>query len=130
MADSAAPTRAPGQKAQDLSSAWREAERRRDRLNPGADGFRQAGIDAVNAWLAYQHEVAPSHPDDVTVVADDQRRYVAVSSNVIALLGYQPSELMGRLIDELAAPPLVDATPALWQAAVIVANAASPCGCG
>jgi PAS domain S-box-containing protein len=107
------PSVVPGRRVHALLSAWRAAERQRIDLPPEAEAYRDAGIDAVRAWLDYQLEVAPT--DEVILVADDDRRYVAATGNVTALLGYQPAELMGRLIDELAAPELVPATPSRWE---------------
>lgn len=101
-----------GRRVHALLSAWRAAERHRGAVRPQTEAYRDAGIDAVRAWLDYQLEVGPT--DEVILVTDDDRRYVAATSNVTALLGFQPEELIGRRVDDFAAPELVSTTPALW----------------
>jgi len=49
------------------------------------------------------------------MVADDEHRYVAMSEGVESLLGYKPTAILGRRIEDVAAPDLVPGTPAAWQ---------------
>lgn len=48
------------------------------------------------------------------LVVDNDLRYVAVSTGVRDALGYEPSELIGLRIADIAAPDLVAGTPE-WQ---------------
>jgi PAS domain S-box-containing protein len=79
------------------------------------------GLTVVRAWVAGQERVTTDQ-EQVIVVTDDQRRYVAVSANIRGLLGYQPNEVIGRRIEDLAAPKLVAATPTLWNRFVAVTH--------
>jgi PAS domain S-box-containing protein len=56
----------------------------------------------VTAWLSYQAALG-SAPDELILVADDERELVAVSGNARPLLGYEPEELRGRRVDDIVA---------------------------
>jgi PAS domain S-box-containing protein len=95
--------------------SWRAAERRRDATEPGDPTFRTASIDLISAWLDYQAATNGFQPGCFVVVADDEHRYVAVSGDVKAVLGYEPKDLIGRRAEEIAAPDLLGSTPTDWQ---------------
>lgn len=97
----------------DLLTAWREAERRWEA--PGsADEVRALALDVVAAWVEYQDAALPPNTDEVMLVADDDQVYVGVTRAVTELLGYDPVELMGQRVEDLAAPDLRAATPQQW----------------
>ena len=48
------------------------------------------------------------------MVADDHRVFVAVTAGVTKVLGYAPEELVGRRIDDIAAPEQPEMTRKLW----------------
>jgi PAS domain S-box-containing protein len=95
--------------------AWRSAERRWEATNPIDPGYRQASIDVIAAWLAYHAPSEASESGSFVLVADEDQRYVAVSDGVRAILGYEPADLLGRRIEDLAPPDLAATTPAQWQ---------------
>ena len=49
------------------------------------------------------------------LIADNTGRYVGASAGVRDVLGYEPSELMGVRIADIASADLVESTPAEWQ---------------
>jgi PAS domain S-box-containing protein len=93
---------------------WRAAERRWETTAPTDPGYRAASIEVISAWLRYQ-ELTDHEAGSFVLVADDDHRYVAVGEGVTAALGYEPSDLLGRRVDDLAAPDLASSTPAAWQ---------------
>jgi PAS domain S-box-containing protein len=98
----------------DALAAWREAERRWELTRLDDPGYRQAGIEVVAAWLRY-HELTDREPASFVLVADDDHVYVAVGGGVRAALGYEPSELLGRRVDDISAPDLAADTPSAWE---------------
>jgi len=98
----------------DALDAWRAAERRWEATDPVAPGYREAAIEVIAAWLRYQELTEPDGGSFV-LVADDDHRYVAVGGGVKAALGYEPAELLGRRIEDVAAPDLAADTPTAWQ---------------
>lgn len=99
-----------------LLAAWREAERAWERLRPDSPGYRESSVAVLHAWLAYQGATEAIEPGTFALVADDDQTYVAVSDGVTPLLGYAPAELVGRRIQDIAAPELVGSTPEQWAA--------------
>ena len=98
--------------------AWREAERRWER--PGsADRVRARALDVIAAWAAFQDASLPADTDELMLVTDDTSTYVAATKGAQRVLGYQPVELIGHTIADLAAPDLRGATPAQWSAFVL-----------
>ncbi len=95
---------------------WRAAERAWEGMSPEAPGFRDASIAVLRAWLAYQAATEPAEPGTFALVADDDHAYVAVSAGVTAVLGYEPAELLGLHIEDIAAPDLAALTPEQWRA--------------
>ena len=94
-----------------LLEAWRAAERRWEATDPSDPGYRAASIAVIGAWLAYQTPVEEAETGSFVLVVDEDQRYVAVSDGVRAILGYEPADLLGRRIEDLAPPDLVNATP-------------------
>jgi PAS domain S-box-containing protein len=97
-----------------LLAEWRAAERRWERVAPAAD-VQAAALDVVRSWVAYQDAALPPDSTEFMLVADEDRRYVGVTRAVMAVLGYEPSELIGKRIDDLAHPEQSAATSAEWQ---------------
>jgi PAS domain S-box-containing protein len=100
----------------ELLASWRAAEREWESTSPTAPTFREASVAVLRAWLAYQAATEPTEPGSFALVADDDHTYVAVSAGVTAALGYEPAELLGRRIEDIAAPDLVALTPDRWRA--------------
>jgi PAS domain S-box-containing protein len=97
----------------DLLQAWRAAERRWER--PGsADEVRAAALEVVAAWAAYQDAALLPGSQEFMLVADDEGAYAAATRGVRELLGYEPSELVGQRIQDIAAAELRAATPEQW----------------
>jgi PAS domain S-box-containing protein len=80
----------------------------------GDPEYRGAAADVIATWLRYQ-EAADERPGSVLLIVDDELRYVAVSDSVRDALGYEPSELIGLRISDIASADLVASTPADWQ---------------
>lgn len=95
--------------------AWRAAERRWESMPYDDPAYRQASIDVIAAWLTYNAPNEEDEPGSFVLVADGEHRYVAVSDGVKATLGYEPAQLLGRRIDDIAAPDLVAGTDEQWQ---------------
>lgn len=95
-------------------NTWREAERRWESTDPADADYRDSAIAVVSAWLRYQ-ELAGEELGSFVLVADDEHCYVAVSEGVESALGYRPIDLLGRRIEDVAAPDLVLGTPTAWQ---------------
>lgn len=102
----------------ELLSAWRAAERVWESTPPTDPAYRSSAIAVVRAWLAYHEATDEAAADSFALVADDGQRYVAATEGVRAVLGYEPSELLGRQIEDIAAPDLVTATTEQWDAFV------------
>jgi PAS domain S-box-containing protein len=99
----------------DALDAWRAAERRWESMPHDDPAYRQASIDVVAAWLTYNAPNEESEPGSFVLVADGEHRYVAVSDGVKATLGYEPAQLLGRRIEDLAPPDLAAGTLEQWQ---------------
>lgn len=104
----------PTPEIRELLSRWRAAERAWEGRKPEDPGYRDASIDVLRAWLAYQAATEALDPGTFALVVDDERRYVAVSDGVTDVLGYAPSELIGRRIEDIAAEELRPMTAAQW----------------
>jgi PAS domain S-box-containing protein len=104
----------PTESLAELLAAWRDAERRWERRGTRED-VHDAAIEVAEAYAAYQSAALPADTGEFIMVADGDQGYVAVTSGVTAALGYPPDELIGRRIEDLAAPELRDATPARWE---------------
>ena len=96
-----------------LLAAWRAAERRWERVAEGTD-VAAAALEVVRTWLAYQEATLPIEHDEFLLVTDDDQRYVGATSGLTRVLGYAPDDIIGRRIEDLAAPDVRPATPDLW----------------
>lgn len=97
----------------ELLAAWRAAERRWERHAPAAE-VRAAALAVVHAWLAYQDAAIPPGSGEFMLVADDEQVYVAATAGISTILGYDQRELIGRRVEDLAAPELRETTPGQW----------------
>jgi PAS domain S-box-containing protein len=100
-----------------LLAAWREADRLWERQG-SPDEVRDAALRVIEAYVAYQTAALPAESGEFIMIADDNQVYVAATSGVTKVLGYDPAELVGRRVEELAAPELREATPDRWAAFV------------
>ena len=98
----------------ELLAAWRAAERRWERP-AAAEDVRAAGLEVVRAWAEYQDAALPPDTNEFMLVADDDGVYVGATRAVSRVLGYDPTELVGRRIAELAAPELANGTQGEWE---------------
>lgn len=94
--------------------AWREAERRWELTDPDEKAYRSAAIEVIAAWLHYQ-ELAGSEQDSFVLVADEAHAFVAVGGGVRAALDYEPADLLGRQIEDIAAPDLAPGTASTFE---------------
>lgn len=94
--------------------AWREAERRWE-LTPADDNeSRSSAIEVIAAWLRYQ-ELTGLEQDSFVLVADEGHAFVAVGGGVKAALDYEPADLLGRRIEDIAAPDLAATTSSTFD---------------
>lgn len=100
----------------ELLEAWRAADRRWESTPQDDPIFREIAIDVLRAWLAYQAATDHGHPAEFALVADDDRSFVAVSAGVETALGYEPASILGRRVEDLAAPGHVAETAERWAA--------------
>jgi PAS domain S-box-containing protein len=101
-----------------LLTAWREAERRWERQS-SPDDVRAAARMVVDAYAAYQSAALPTDSGEFVMVADDDRVFVAVTVGVTNVLGFAPDDLVGRRIDDIAAPEQPEMTSQLWASFVL-----------
>ncbi len=99
-----------------LLASWRDAERTWEGMPPDSPGYREASVAVLRAWLAYQAATEAIESGTFALVADDDQTYVAVSDGVTPVLGYAPTELLGRRIEDIADPELAATTPEQWAA--------------
>jgi PAS domain S-box-containing protein len=102
-----------------LLAAWREADRRWEREDPSSATYRESAIAVVRAWLAYHLVAGDLSMAEITLVVDDDRRFVAASPNVTECLGYQPDDLLARRVDDLTDPDVGAATDEQWHQFVL-----------
>lgn len=96
-----------------LLAEWRAAERRWERQD-SPEEVRRAAEAVVRAWVAYQDAAIPRDSGEFMLVAGDDQTYIAATAGVTKVLGYEPADLIGLRVEDLAAPELRDATPAQW----------------
>jgi PAS domain S-box-containing protein len=99
----------------ELLAAWRAAERRWERPGPAIE-VHAAALEVIAAWVAYQDAAVAPEAGEFMLVADDNQTYVGATRGVTAILGYGADELIGRRVEDIAAPQLQAETPAQWAA--------------
>ncbi len=67
------------------------------------DGPR-ALLNHLDALVRYKHHVHPELEGDRVVFVDQDRRYVEATPKACELIGYEPTELIGKRIDDVSAP--------------------------
>jgi PAS domain S-box-containing protein len=97
----------------EVLAAWRAAERRWERHAPTAE-VRAAALEVIAAWAAYQDAALPPDSGEFILVADDDGTYVHATRGVTSALGYEPHELIGLRVVDLAAIELQERTPRRW----------------
>ena len=85
------------------------------------DAYVTKGESPVSLLNQLEHilKARTHHHSDLegeyVVFADRERRWVEVSDGICRLLGYSRTELLGRTIDELAAPELKEDVPTRFE---------------
>jgi PAS domain-containing protein len=98
----------------DALSAWRVSERQWELTQPDDPGYRRAAIEVITAWLRYQ-ELTDPEPGVFVLVADEDHSFVAVGGGVKAALDYDPADLLGRRVEDIASPELAARVHGAWQ---------------
>ena len=101
----------------ELLAAWRATERRWERQAP-ADEVHVAALEVVAAFVAYQDAALRPQTGEFMLIVDEDQTYVGATRGVTTVLGYEPEELIGRRIGDLATPDELEATPGQWRAFV------------
>lgn len=99
-----------------MLAAWRDAERRWERMLPEDPEFGSARLAVLQAWFAYQESVGYLAPDELVLVADDEMRYVAANARAHEVLGYGPGGMVGLRVADITPPAESDAMQASWDA--------------
>jgi PAS domain S-box-containing protein len=99
----------------ELLASWRAAERRWERLAP-AEEVNAAALDVVHAFVAYQDAALPADTREFMLITDETQTYVGVTRGATTVLGYRVDELIGRRIQDLAAPGDREDAPGQWLA--------------
>ncbi len=99
----------------DLLAAWRFADRQWEMTASDDPTLRECAIAVVRAWLAYHLAAGDYPPEEIALVADDDRTFVAVSPGVVDALGYLPAELIGKRVEDLGRPEHRDSTGLRWR---------------
>ncbi len=101
-----------------LLTAWREADRKWERRG-SPDEVRAAAVEVARAYVDYQSAALPEGTREFIMVADGDQGYVAVTTGVTRVLGYEPHDLVGRRIEDVAAPELRSGAPKQWEAFLV-----------
>ena len=75
---------------------------------------RQAWLTVVREWLGHK-EATGLGVDELILAADDDRTFVAVSTTVGPILGFEPSELIGRRVDDIVHLERAEAIGDRWS---------------
>jgi PAS domain-containing protein len=102
-----------------LLDAWRAADRRWEAISRDDPGFPAAAIEVVRAWLAYHRATDGIKPGEIALITDEERVYVAVTPEVESALGYPPAAVLGKRVDDLAAPEVAESTAERWDSFVL-----------
>lgn len=73
-----------------------------------------AAMSVVHAWSAYQDAAISHGSGEFMLVADDEQTYVAATAGVSRALGYEPKELIGLRIADVAVSELQESTTGQW----------------
>jgi len=99
---------------QELLHAWREADRVWEQTDVTEEAaYRRASGAVLESWLAYQERVSDGR--ELLLIADDARRYVQVRGAALAVIGYEPSEMVGRRVDDVTAAEYGDRVDEMWD---------------
>jgi len=101
-----------------LLAEWRAAERRWERAGSPSER-QQAALDVVAAFAAYQTAALPRETSEFILIADDTQTYVAATPGITGVLGYEPDELVGRTLGDIAAPDQLEPAHELWTAFIV-----------
>ncbi|MFL5679908.1 MAG: PAS domain-containing protein [Chloroflexota bacterium] len=99
----------------ELLAEWRTAQRRFESLADADTSCPHAAAAVARAWLAYQLAVGGLDPDEVVLIVDDDRRYVAASPNAEQVLGVPHDQLLTMRVDDLTPPDALRALDDTWR---------------
>jgi PAS domain-containing protein len=99
----------------ELLAEWRAAQRRFESLADADTSCPHAAATVARAWLAYQLAVGGLDPDEVVLIVDDDRRYVAASPNAEQILGVAHDELLAMRIDDITPPDGLSGLEETWR---------------
>jgi PAS domain-containing protein len=99
----------------ELLAEWRTAQRRFESLVDADTSCPHAAAAVARAWLAYQVAVGGLDPDEVVLIVDDDRRYVAASPNAEHVLGVPHDQLLTMRIDDITPPDALPALEGTWR---------------
>src|SRR3954469_23682756 len=99
----------------ELLAEWRTAQRRFESLADADITCPAAAAAVARAWLSYQLAVGALDPDEVVLIVDDDRRYVAASPNAEQVLGVAHDELLTMRIDDITPPDGLSALDERWR---------------
>ncbi len=91
---------------------WRAAERRLNASTGGTSDRSALTLEVVGAWLAYQAASSGDGPEEIVLIVDANRRYVAATDNAMSLFGRDP---VGLCIDDVSPQP-ADELQSAWSA--------------
>lgn len=97
-----------------LLDAWRAAMRDLTETSPDRAEYHERAVAVARAWVAYQSATNPLWDGALVLVADDDRRYVALADGA-GVLGGREAELIGSTVDDLGPPDLRDAVEPAWR---------------
>jgi|SRR5215210_550555 len=99
----------------ELLAEWRAAQRRFESLVDADKSCPRAAAEVARAWLAYQLAVGALDPDEVVLIVDDDRRYIAASPNVERVLGIKHEQLLTMRIDDVTPRDALTVLDDTWR---------------
>ncbi len=91
---------------------WRAAVRSWEQLQADSPERLAHAIDVAHVWLEYQVVTGAIAPEDIVLVTDSHRRYVAVSANAALLLGR--TSLVGLRVEDVSVASDRPLVPGRW----------------